>query len=148
MFQLPDRYPLLTGTISRGLELLQTVFTVSNQEDLVSVMQQQITTLPPPLLGHDDIQVWENKRRQRQDRRYPKRFERDIEPDESGSRPSLGFMLLWRQTRNTLNKIIFAGRVSHLWGYIMWDAARLEQSGGDKQIISDVNVAMGVDGPV
>ena len=76
---------------------------------------------------------WPCDRDAKQLRRDPMPFRGDAaEPDEHGPRPPRAWTLMWREKYSNL----YGDYVPHSvrrWGYVMWDAARLEQTAGVKE---------------
>lgn len=125
-----DNY--LEGTVSLGLGLLSDVLFKSNDHaDLVSTMEKQIA-LPRSFTFPDILRALPQSRRQeecpsdrdlKQNQRTPLPFQGDAE-----DLPPLAWILIWRGTYSS----IFGWCISDIlrfWGYIMWDAARLEYTG-------------------
>ncbi|KAK3935654.1 hypothetical protein QBC46DRAFT_396979 [Diplogelasinospora grovesii] len=134
------RDSLLKGTISRGLELLHTVFKISDHKHLVSTMQQHISWPRGNFLGNEALgetaQFQRRRERpshrdQKQQRHDPLPFEGDDESDANGLRPPLAWALMWRGTYSNLYGY-YVQDVIRRWGYVMWDAARLEHTGAKK----------------
>jgi hypothetical protein len=132
------RDTLLNGTISRGLDLLHTVFSrVSDHAQLVLVMQAQIAWPVGSFLENEawgDTAQWRlrqerlSRREQKQQRRDPLLFTGDGDSETEGPRPPLAWTVMWGGTYSNL----FGNRVQdviHRWGYVIWDAARLERTG-------------------
>ena len=67
----------------------------------------------------------------KQDRRDPLPFVGDPEPDArpSSSCPPLAWTLVWKGTYSNLYGGYLEDEMRG-WGYVMWDAARLETEGG------------------
>jgi hypothetical protein len=128
----------LVGTISRGLNLLHTVCcTIKDHERLVSTMQMNICH-PAGFFLEDEAlgETAQSRRRQerqcdrdeKQLRRDPMPFRGDGEPDEHGPRPPLAWVLMWGETYSNLYGYYVPDNIRR-WGYVMWDAARLEEMG-------------------
>ena len=64
----------------------------------------------------------------KQRRRDPLPFRGDTEPDASGSLPPLAWTLMWKETYSNLFGY-YVDNDMRRWGYVMWDAARLESMG-------------------
>lgn len=127
-----SRNNYLEGTVSLGLGLLiDVLFKSKNHADLGSRMQDQIA-LPKGISFSDILRVTVQSSRQeecpsdrdlKQKQRTPLPFQGDAE-----DLPPLAWTLIWRGTYSS----IFGWRISDIlrfWGYIMWDAARLEYTG-------------------
>ncbi|KAM0437874.1 hypothetical protein ACHAPT_002239 [Fusarium lateritium] len=127
----------LEGTTLRGLPLLHTVlFQVKDHEHLVSTMQEQIRSSYIPinasegLFGdtHQQMRRVHNptERDRMQDDRVPLVFARD---ELHG--PPRAWTMIWGDTYSNL----FGSNTSddiRRWGYVFWDVATLERTGGDK----------------
>ncbi|RAK95623.1 uncharacterized protein BO80DRAFT_469240 [Aspergillus ibericus CBS 121593] len=130
------RHCLLIGTISRGLKLLHTVlFKIENHEHLVSTMQDRIawpagSFLEGEALGETAQIMRRNRhpspRDSKEERRDPLPFQGDGLHDVH---PPLAWTLIWRGTYSNLFGHYMEDSMRR-WGYVMWDAARLERSGG------------------
>ena len=135
--KLVVRSYLLEGTISRGLELLHTVFfTIRDHSHLVSTMQKQICYTCGPFLGNAaldhsarylGIYGPQSERDHKAERREPLTFEGDGEPDSDGPGPPLAWTLIWGGTYSNLYGY-YVPDIIRRWGYVMWDAARLEHT--------------------
>lgn len=116
------RRSLLTGTISRGLDLLHTVCrTAEDHKNLVSTMQTNICHpagffLEDDVLGEPPQYIRRHERRcardEKQLRRDPMHFRGDGEPDKHGLRPALARTLMWGE------------KYSNLCGYYVPDSIR------------------------
>ncbi|PWY90594.1 hypothetical protein BO94DRAFT_623342 [Aspergillus sclerotioniger CBS 115572] len=132
------RHSLLYGTISRGLRLLHTVFcNIRDHEHLVSTMQDRISWPAGSFLEHEALgqSAQTIRRRQHPSPRDSKEERRDPLPFQ-GDRvddvyPPLAWTLMWRGTYSNLFGYYMEDPIRS-WGYVMWDAARLEQSGAKK----------------
>jgi hypothetical protein len=134
---------LLEGTASCGLELLHTVFfNINDHEHLVSIMQKHISGPKGEFLDgpmHQGVQ-WARREQQlserdlKQRRRDPLPFRGDAEPDANGSLPPLAWTLMWKGTYSNLFGYYVDNDIRR-WGYIMWDAARLERMGA-KEVLA------------
>lgn len=63
-----------------------------------------------------------------EDRRDPLPFRGDGEPDAKGTRPPLAWTVVWQGTySNMYGEYIPKDTIR--WGYILWDAVRLEGTG-------------------
>ncbi|KAI0548091.1 hypothetical protein F4679DRAFT_585849 [Xylaria curta] len=140
-FDLDDGYGrdnLLKGTVSRGLGLLHTVlFKIRDHAHLVSTMQEHIlwladhfleAALNGPAQLHRRI-IQPSDRDQKQTRRDPLPFQGDC-----GLRPPLAWTLIWRETYSNLYGALLPEDILR-WGYVMWDAARLENTGA-KEVLA------------
>lgn len=77
---------------------------------------------------------WPSERDEKQRRRDPMPFRGDGEPDEQGERPPLAWTLIWREKYTNLYGYYIDDDIRRL-GYVMWDAARLEQSGAKDRLL-------------
>ncbi|KAL2022268.1 hypothetical protein VTK56DRAFT_5878 [Thermocarpiscus australiensis] len=127
----------LGGTVMCGFKLLHTVlFKVRDHEHLVTTMQKSIA-VGGELFGYALSEATQRARRQeqlserdlKQQARDPLPFMGDLEPDTCRSCPPLAWTLIWKGTYSNLYGDYIDDEM-HRWGYIMWDAARLETSGG------------------
>ncbi|KAI9775412.1 MAG: hypothetical protein M1839_001106 [Geoglossum umbratile] len=138
------RDELLEGTISRGLDLLHMLFSgVWDHAQLVLVMQAQIIFLPRGFLegaAWSDIIQQElreeapSHRDQKQERRDPLPFTGDGDSETDGPRPPLAWTVMWGGTYSNLFGD-YVKHVIHRWGYVMWDAVRLERTGGKELLV-------------
>ncbi len=128
---------MLLGSISHGLRALYTVsFCMQDHEQLVATMQR-IMCYPESYDLEEELretsqysrrQYHLSDRDQKQERREPLRFRGDGEPDAEGTRPPLAWTIIWRGTySNRYGECIPKEMVR--WGYVIWDAARLESTG-------------------
>ncbi|KAE8156013.1 hypothetical protein BDV40DRAFT_310396 [Aspergillus tamarii] len=119
---------LLKGTISCGLDLLHMViFKIKDHKHL-------------PIgyfLGSEALgESAQSQRRQdhpsnrdlRQERGDPLPFQGDEGPDANGVRPSLALTLIWKGSYSNLYGYYVQDIICR-WGYVMWDATRLERTG-------------------
>jgi hypothetical protein len=68
-------------------------------------------------------------RKQKQQRRDPLPFTGDGDSETEGPRPALAWTILWGGTySNLLGGAIEREDRLRLWGYVLWDAARLERT--------------------
>lgn len=139
-----DRRDFLVGAALHGLSLLYTIlFKIKDHEHLVSTMQQYITISPYISFDAGTGILGEREQRQRrsnhpseQDRMeeqrvvFPFRGDSD-EPDA----PPLAWTILWCDTYSNLYGWYIPDKMRR-WGYVFWDAARLESSGG-KKVLED-----------
>ncbi len=145
-FQDHDRVSYLSGTVTRGLEILHTIlFKPRTHAQLVLIMQENITTIVGNFFVEfegflDNIEQMlfrfsrESERDQKMQRRDPLPFQGDSEPDVKGQRPPLAWTLIWQNTYSNLYGYYISPGM-RLWGYVMWDAVRLEQTGAKDVLI-------------
>ncbi len=82
-------------------------------------------------------EVTQSKRREQQvserdlkeQARDPLPFVGDLEPDARGSCPPLAWTLVWKGTYSNLYGEYLEYKMRR-WGYVMWDATRMETEGG------------------
>ncbi|KAI9776310.1 MAG: hypothetical protein M1839_000471 [Geoglossum umbratile] len=133
---------LLEGTISRGLYVLHVMFSrVSDHARLAFAMQSQSTPSRYGFLGNG---AWSKvtqselrhelpptHREEKQQCYDPLPFTGDGDSQTDGPCPPLAWTLLWGGTYSNL----FGEHVKdvmHQWGYVMWDARRLQRTGAKK----------------
>jgi len=136
--QLGTRERLLVGTISCGIEALHFVLSIKDHALLVSAMQEHISWprghfLEDEALG-DTAQSMRRRERlsdqdQKEKRRDPLPFGGDRE-----LYPPLAWTLIWRGTYSNLYGYYVEDTIRR-WGYIMWDAERLEYAGA-KEVLA------------
>ncbi|KAI9778197.1 MAG: hypothetical protein M1839_008314 [Geoglossum umbratile] len=139
------RDSLLEATISRGLNVLHMFFSgVSDHARHILVMQSQTT---PSLLGFLENGAWSeitqcelrrrpllSDREQKQSRREPLPFTGDGDSETDGPCPPLAWTVLWGGSYSNLFGE-FVNHLTHRWGYVMWDAAQLEQTGTKELLV-------------
>ena len=69
-----------------------------------------------------------SNRDQKQQRRDPLPFQGDGEPEADGLGPPLAWTVMWQGTYSNLYGY-YVQDVIRRWGYVMWDATRLERTG-------------------
>ncbi|KAG9236678.1 hypothetical protein BJ875DRAFT_455875 [Amylocarpus encephaloides] len=137
---------LLIGTISRGLELLYTIFTIRDHAHLVSAMQEHISWPVGSFIEDEALgetaqsqrrqELWSNRDRKQQ-RRDLLPFKGDGEPD-----PPLAWTLIWSGTYSNLYGHYVPDAIRR-WGYVMWDAARLGGTGAKEVLARQWNADWG-----
>ncbi|KAF4468590.1 hypothetical protein FALBO_4510 [Fusarium albosuccineum] len=132
-----DRDNLLEGTILRGLCLLHTVlFDIKDHQHLVCLMQENlaksymsISTSAGGMFGstHQLMrrEAQPSDRDRMQDEKVPMPFPGDGVPDA----PPLAWAMIWGSTYSNIYGWYIPDD-TRPWGYIFWDAARLERTGG------------------
>lgn len=123
---------MLEGTITRGLHLLHRIlFNIKDHDHLVATMQKDISN-PQSNFFEKIMHVRTQRTRFRlhpsnrdveQERRIPLPFQGD-----SDDLPPLTWTMIWQGIYSNR----FGGYIEQpmrLWGYIMWDAARVENTG-------------------
>ncbi|KAL2198834.1 hypothetical protein P885DRAFT_67974 [Corynascus similis CBS 632.67] len=132
-----ERSNWLGGTVMCGFELLHTIlFKMKDRNHLVTTMQKSISSGGELFDGalsegtqwarHDE-QL--SERDLKQQARDPLPFVGDLEPDSHRSCPPLAWTLVWKGTYSNLYGDYLEDEMRR-WGYVMWDAARLEEEGG------------------
>ncbi|KAK3899285.1 hypothetical protein C8A05DRAFT_46603 [Staphylotrichum tortipilum] len=136
-----ERTTWLGGTVLSGLGRLHSVlFKMRDHEHLVSTMQKTIT-------GGElfDDALWDvsqstlrreqpSERDLKEEAREPLPFVGDVVPDIQGSScPPLAWTLVWKGTYSNRYGD-YLGDKMRRWGYVMWDAARLEVGKGEALI--------------
>lgn len=119
------------------------MFKIRDHAHLVSTIQQHISWPAGHFLEDEALgeaaqfqrrQERLSNRDQKQQRRDPLPFRGDGEPDAKGPRPPLAWTLIWRGTYSNLYGY-YVQDVIRRWGYVMWDAARLESTGA-KEVLA------------
>ncbi|KAE8361152.1 hypothetical protein BDV27DRAFT_148066 [Aspergillus caelatus] len=122
------RDSLLKGTISCGLDLLHMVISkIKDYKNLVMTMQQHISWPTGNFLEGEALGLPSN-RDLRQERGDPLPFQGDEFPDANGVRPPLAWTLIWKGSYSNLYGY-YVQDVIRSWGYVMWDATRLDRTG-------------------
>ena len=111
---------------------------------------------PPVYFLEDEVLGGDTQYRRRQERRSdrdekqlrrdPMRFRGDGEPDEDGPRPPLAWVRMWGETYSNLYGYYVPDNIRQ-WGYIMWDAVRLEQTGAKDLSLQQWGEAWGTTDP-
>ena len=150
------RDSILKGTISRGLELLHFVcFTIENHEQLVSTMQEQMSLPIGNFLGDETLgksaqfagrHDHPSDRDLKQERRDPLPWNGDEIRDREGLHPPLGWTLIWRGTCSNIYGVYVPGDLCR-WGYVIWDAARLEDTDTREILLQTFDAQWGGDDP-
>ncbi|KAN0075629.1 hypothetical protein V8E54_006899, partial [Elaphomyces granulatus] len=144
IFHDKGRDRLVKGTISRGLEpMLAVCFMIRDHIDRVTAVLEYISWPAGDFLEGDALgemaQFQRRKERlsnrdRKQLRHDPLPFKGDDEPDDNGLRPPLAWTLIWRGTYSNLYGYCVPD-VIRRWGYVMWDAVRLESTGA-KEVLA------------
>ncbi|KAK4198574.1 hypothetical protein QBC40DRAFT_283561 [Triangularia verruculosa] len=151
-----DRREYQCGVASRGLGLLHTVLIKTpyntsdptQHESLVRVMQSQMTWSPflDTIAGGLGETPQQNRRyeqsslRDKKERsRVPMPFVGDVltwqvQYDDNDPPPPLAWTLIWGGTYSNLYGYFIPEELAR-WGYVFWDAQRLEQSGGKELLM-------------
>ena len=119
----------------RGLHLLHTVlFKIRDHEHLVSTIQQQMGSSYIPLnalegvLGEADQAMRRENRPSEQDRMQEERAPFPFRGDGGLDAPPLAWTTIWDGTYSNLYGWYVPDELRR-WGYVFWDATRLEGSG-------------------
>lgn len=133
-----DRESFIEGATLQGLPLLNKVlFKVLDHTQLVSVMQQHMT--PSYIRFNSPLGPLGSAKQFQRTARYPTERDRmhaehapfPFRGDNDPDAPPLAWTILWSNRYcNLYGK--FINNEIRRWGYIFWDAARLERSGGRK----------------
>ncbi|KAK2616173.1 hypothetical protein QQS21_000805 [Conoideocrella luteorostrata] len=127
----------IEGTITHGLELLHAVlFEIRDHRHLVSKMQEHIRLQVGNFLMHilhNDLrinprrgQLSDRDRKQQQGELFP--FKGESDPVTGELLPPLAWTEMWRGTYSSLYGFYVPNTIRR-WGYVLWDAARLERTG-------------------
>ncbi|ODM24314.1 hypothetical protein SI65_01978 [Aspergillus cristatus] len=127
-----NRNFLLDGTVSRGLELLHDViFKIKDHAHLVSTMQEKISQAKgysiEVVLDETTQSIRRDEHPSDQDLKQERRDSLPFQGD-SAELPPLAWTVIWHGTYSNLFGWYVKDPI-RLWGYIMWDAARLEYTG-------------------
>ncbi|KAI9167824.1 hypothetical protein HJFPF1_03963 [Paramyrothecium foliicola] len=135
-----NRACFLEGTTLQGLNLLHTVlFWKSGRERLVSVMQEHIRRSYIPMdeatgiFGETAQYTRCNNERSERDVLQEVRSPFPFRGDDDPRAPPLAWTLIWRGTYSNLYGCYIPDEMRR-WGYVFWDAARLESTAG-KEIL-------------
>ena len=132
----------MVGTVTCGFELLHAVlFKMRDHEHLVTTMQKSISLGGALFDGAlSEGTQWARRNEQLSERdlkeqaRDPLPFVGDLESDVHGSCPPLAWTLVWKGTYSNLYGEYLEDKM-RCWGYVMWDAARLETEGGKELLV-------------
>ncbi|OAQ58310.1 hypothetical protein VFPPC_11650 [Pochonia chlamydosporia 170] len=134
---------LLKGTISCGLSLLYTVlFKVSDHAHLVSTMQEHIVWPAGNFLEEALGETAQFQRRQeglsnrdqKQQRHELLPFTGEKDPVTDELRPPQAWTLIWRGSYSNLYGY-YVQDIIRRWGYVVWDASRLERTGAKEVLM-------------
>lgn len=132
-----DNY--MKGILTQGLGFLHKIlYEVQDHSELVSIIEKNLTICWGDFLswfsGAFDRDILEERRHRtlsekdrREERRDPLPFRGDIVDNMDGGYPPLAWTIIWKGTYSNM----IGGECPRLsdWGYVMWDAARLERTG-------------------
>lgn len=132
--------------MSQGLPLLLAVLRTAGREDLVRVFRANLhwhafdTWLDDIISNTSMHERWERSYSERdaaQDEGRAMPFRGDDGDQQLGS-PPLAWVLIWAGTYSNLFGV-FIPRPLRRWGYIMWDAWRLEETGAKDVLMREWN---------
>lgn len=134
--RMSDRDNYLEGLTLRGVPLLHTVlFQIKDHQHLVSTIQQHLASSYIPFNAIEGVlgETQQASRRENhpserdrmQEERAPFPFRGDSESDA----PPLAWTMIWNGTYSNLYGWYISDEMRR-WGYVFWDAARLEVAGG------------------
>ncbi|KAG8157991.1 hypothetical protein KVR01_012263 [Diaporthe batatas] len=128
--------------VSQGLPLMASVLRIRDREELAATLRANMDSgyrvwhmWLDDVTGNTDMnERWERSYSERdlaQDEQRPIPFRGDS-PDS----PPLAWVLIWGETYSNLFGI-FIPKPLHLWGYIMWDARRMEETGARERLMRE-----------
>ncbi|OJJ75258.1 hypothetical protein ASPBRDRAFT_193907 [Aspergillus brasiliensis CBS 101740] len=137
----------LIGLITQGLDHLQQVFfKTQDHSHLVDIMEKSLKLhtsvfLEADGLGalsylaqHERRHAASSERDKREKRRDPLPFRGDFVNNLDGEYPPLAWTLLWKGTYSNMFGEYMGDEIPK-WGYVMWDAARIEHTGA-KEVLA------------
>ena len=128
--------------VSQGLPLLASVLRIQSHNELADTLRANINYYASDM-WLDDV-TGNTDMFERWERSYS---ERDLAQDEGQmmpfrgedlDSPPLGWVLIWGETYSNLFGT-FIPKQLRLWGYIMWDAQRLEETGAKERLMREWN---------
>ncbi|XRM40133.1 hypothetical protein ABZX51_003452 [Aspergillus tubingensis] len=136
----------MRGILTRGLRFLHKImYEIQDHMEVVRIMEDNLVMLWPEFLGgchgalepetrHDRRLDYPSATDKREGLRDPLPFRGDIVNNSDGEYPPLAWTILWG---GTYSNMIGDEGVSYIseWGYVMWDAARLERTGA-KEVLA------------
>lgn len=126
----------MRNVVSQGIEFLHSIlFNVHDHPDLVTKMENAIRQYSDFYLDHALENLAQYRRRRhhrsdrddREDRRDPLPFTGDS-AREGNLGPPLGWTTIWDGTYSNIFGE-FTCKAMQRWGYVFWDAVRLERTG-------------------
>ncbi|PYH66547.1 uncharacterized protein BO88DRAFT_468920 [Aspergillus vadensis CBS 113365] len=142
----------LNGTITQGLERLHTLFfKIQEHSELVNVMEQTLVLWLEEFLEGDVHGAFTHaaqsgrrarapsERDKKEERREPLPFRGDR---VDGVYPPLAWTLLWKGTYSNMLGSYIPDEIQS-WGYVMWDAARLERTGAKEVLAREWDLMWG-----
>lgn len=148
--------------MTQGLERLYTIFfKVKKHADLVNIMEQTLVLWLEEFLQGDvhgafthaaqsgRRAIAPSERDKKEERREPLPFRGDRVDDyyynySNGAHPPLAWTLLWKGTYSNMLGSYIPDEF-HRWGYVMWDAARLERTGAKEVLARGWDLMWGED---
>ncbi|PYH28440.1 uncharacterized protein BO87DRAFT_451482 [Aspergillus neoniger CBS 115656] len=136
----------MRGILTRGLRFLHKImYEIQDHMEVVRIMENNLVMLWPEFLGgchgaldittrHDRRLDYPSAEDKREELRDPLPFRGDIVNNSDGEYPPLAWTILWE---GTYSNMLGGEGVSYIaeWGYVMWDAARLERTGA-KEVLA------------
>ena len=141
-FDIVRRKSLMRNIISQGLELLNSViFNIKDHACLVTEIENVIEKFSDFQLDEALAKTWQWERRrkypserdEKQGRRDPLPFRGDSELDGKLG-PPLGWTIIWDGTYSNIFGENTCKAIQR-WGYVFWDAARLEVTGAQEVLV-------------
>ncbi|GFN15311.1 hypothetical protein AtubIFM56815_003144 [Aspergillus tubingensis] len=136
----------MRGILTRGLRFLHKImYEIQDHMEVVRIMENNLVMLWAEFLGgchgaldittrHDRRLDYPSAKDKREELRDPLPFRGDIVNNLDGEYPPLAWTILWE---GTYSNMLGGEGVSYIaeWGYVMWDAARLERTGA-KEVLA------------
>jgi hypothetical protein len=132
----------MDSMIRQGLTVLSDVLRITDHEELVQVIRQSIERGQMASYTYDDW-ITEVVSDNRQARRLEEWYSEEDAAQDRGDKmtfvtdtpglPPLTWVTYWQEEASNLFGS-YVPRIWRRWGYIMWDAARLEASGAMKYL--------------
>ncbi|RAH58784.1 hypothetical protein BO85DRAFT_519604 [Aspergillus piperis CBS 112811] len=136
----------MRGILTRGLGFLHKImYEIQDHMEVVRIMENNLVMLWAEFLGgcrgalevgtrHDRRLDYPSAEDKREELRDPLPFRGDIVNNSDREYPPLAWTILWG---GTYSNMIGDEGVSYIseWGYVMWDAARLERTGA-KEVLA------------
>ncbi|GLA38644.1 hypothetical protein AnigIFM63309_005947 [Aspergillus niger] len=136
----------IMGILTQGLGFLHKImYEIQDHMEVVRIMENNLTICWGEFLGWGggafDDDILEGRRLKspsakdkREERRDPLPFRSDIVDNLDGEYPPLAWTIIWKGTYSNMVGCEGLPRLSY-WGYVMWDAARLERTGA-KEVLA------------
>ncbi|CAM1502471.1 Fc.00g044550.m01.CDS01 [Cosmosporella sp. VM-42] len=120
------------GMISSGLALLWTMFQTQDHSILVDILSETMVCIGEDWIATTISNWQQDKRRENQysdrDRAQDRRDEMPFKGDRYDS-PPLAWVMIWQETCSNIYGSDYLPEKFYSWGYIMWDACRLVDTG-------------------